>query len=157
MVIDTVESPRDLFEYELQVLYHMEHEIVGLHENLTNEAESEELQDLFSAHEEESRDQIERIEQVFKAIDAEPEQRSSPLMEGLLDEQQRQFGDIRNAEVANVAVIEFGSINERIEISTLDALLSLADDLDMGEDVTTPLQTNKEEAGDTLETLKSMV
>lgn len=78
-------------------------------------------------------------------------------MEGLLDEQQRQFGEIRNADVANVAVIAFGSINERIEISLLDALLSLADDLDMGDDVTDPLQTNKEEAGDTLETLTSMV
>ncbi len=43
MVIDTVEAPRDPLEYELQVLYHMEHEIVDLHENLTNEAESEEL------------------------------------------------------------------------------------------------------------------
>lgn len=156
MAIDTVEAPRDLFEYELQVLYHMEHEIVDLHEHLTNEAESEELQDLFSSHEEESRDQIERIEQVFETIDADPEQRGSPLMEGLLDESQRQFGEIRNAEVANVAVIELGSINERIEISILDTLLSLADDLGMGEDITEPLQTNKEEAGDTLETLKSM-
>lgn len=50
MVRDTIESPRDLFEYELQILYHMEHEIVDLHENLTHEAESEELPDLFSAH-----------------------------------------------------------------------------------------------------------
>lgn len=157
MVIDTVESPRDLFEYKIQVLYHMEHEIVDLHEKLANETKSEELQDLFTAHGEESRDQIERIEQVFEAIDVEPEQRGSPLMEGLLDEQQRQFGEIRNAEVANVAVIEFGSINERIEISILDTLLSVADDLDMDEDVTDPLRTNKEEAEDTLDTLKSMV
>lgn len=77
-------------------------------------------------------------------------------MEGLLDEQQRQFGAIRNAEVANGAVIKVGSINERLEISILDALVSLADDLDMGDDVTDPLQTTKEEAGDTLDTLKSM-
>lgn len=146
----TLETRRDLFERELMKLYHAEHEILDLHGDLAEAAESEEVSELFAGHREDTVSQIDRIEAVFEAIGGDPEQRGSSLMEGLLAEKDEFVTDVANDDLRDIAVIRIGTINERLEITILDELLLLAAELDFPEAVTENLEANRTEATNAL-------
>ena len=145
-----LETTRDLFERELGKLYHAEHEILDLHGDLAEAATSEDVRALFSGHREDTIEQIHRIEAVFEAIGAEPEQHGSSLMEGLLAEKDEFVTDVRTDELRDIGVLRIGTLNERIEITILDELLLLAADLDLSEEVAVNLEANRTEANDAL-------
>jgi ferritin-like metal-binding protein YciE len=146
----TLTTKRDLFERELGKLYHAEHEILELHADLADAATSDEVCDLFSGHREDTITQIHRIEAIFEAIDADPEQHGSSLMEGLLAEKDEFVSDVRNDDLHDIGVIRIGTLNERIEITVLDELLLLAAELDFPGEVTEHLDANRSEASDAL-------
>jgi ferritin-like metal-binding protein YciE len=151
----SLETRRDLFDRELRKLYHAEHEILDLHGDLAEAAASEEIRELFAGHREDTVAQIHRLEAVFEAIGAEPEQDGSSLMEGLLAEKDEFVSDVANDDLRDVAVIRIGTINERIEITVLDELLLLAVELDLPETVMENLETNRAEAESALEGLQT--
>lgn len=145
-----LETKRDLFERELGKLYHAEHEILELHGDLAEAATSDEVRDLFAGHREDTIEQIHRIETVFEAIDADPEQHGSSLMEGLLAEKDEFVSDVRNDDLRDIGVTRIGTLNERIEITILDELLLLATELGFPETVRTNLEANRAEADEAL-------
>lgn len=151
----TLETRRDLFDRELRKLYHAEHEILDLHGDLAEAAASEEVSELFDGHREDTVSQIHRIEAVFEAIGDEPEQDGSSLMEGLLGEKDEFVSDVANDDLRDLAVIRIGTMNERIEITILDELLLLAERLDLLDEVTTRLETNRSEAEEALSGMRT--
>lgn len=151
----SLSTTRDLFERELAKLYHAEHEILDLHGDLAAAAASEEVRELFAGHREDTVDQIHRIEAAFEAIDSEPQQHGSSLMEGLLAEKDEVVGDLANDELRDVAVLRIGTMNERIEITILDELLLLAAELDLPEAVVDGLETNRTEAENALSSMRA--
>ncbi len=61
----TIRTQRDMFERELQKLYHAEVEILDLHGDLSEAATSEEVSNLFRGHKEDTVAQIHRIESII--------------------------------------------------------------------------------------------
>jgi len=153
----TIQTKRDMFERELKKLYHAELEILDLHGDLSEAAASEEVSALFAAHREDTVAQIDRIERAFAAIGLEPEARSSQIMEGLVAEKDEFVNEVEDDDLRDLDAIGIGSINERFEITILDRLLLLAEELELPAEVAEALGENRAEAASALERMQGFV
>lgn len=150
----SIDTNREMFERELRKLYHAEIEILDLHGDLSVAAASEDVSDIFGGHEEDTVDQITRIEGIFEALDLEPRERGSPIMEGLLAEKDEFVAEVRDDDLRDFDAISIGMINERLEITLLDRLILLADELDLPEPAVSNLERNRGEARAALERMQ---
>ena len=73
----TIETKREMFDRELQKLYHAELEILDLHGDLAEAAASEVVSGIFQGHESDTGAQIHRIEAIFDRLNEEPRERGS--------------------------------------------------------------------------------
>lgn len=142
----TITSKRELFDRELQKLYHAEIEILDLHSDLVAAAASNEVTAIFGGHEGDTVDQIDRIEGIFATLDMETREQGSPVMEGLIAEKDQFVLEVEDDELRDLDVINIGMINERLEITLLDRLILLADELGLPEPTIGNLEANREEA-----------
>lgn len=142
----SITSKRELFDRELRKLYHAEIEILDLHSDLAAAAASDEVTAIFGGHEGDTVDQIDRIEEIFATLDMETREQGSPIMEGLIAEKDQFVLEIEDGELRDLDVINIGMINERLEITLLDQLILLADELGLPEPTVANLEANREEA-----------
>ncbi|PSP38533.1 hypothetical protein BRC63_08015 [Halobacteriales archaeon QH_10_70_21] len=152
-----ITSKRELFDRELQKLYHAEIEILDLHSDLAAAAASDEVRAIFGGHENDTVDQIDRIEAIFSALDMEPRETGSPIMEGLLAEKDQFVLDVEDDDLRDLDVINIGMINERLEITLLDRLILLADELGLPEPTVSNLEENRAEARAALERMQQFL
>lgn len=153
----SIETKSELFERELQKLYHAEVEILDLHKELAEAASAPAVIDLFVDHREDTVAQITRIEEIFALVDLPAVERGSPIMEGLIAEKDELISDINAGELRDLEVIGVGTINEQIELVLLDRLLRLADDLDHAGQITARLDSNRHEAERALDRLEALL
>lgn len=153
----TIETKRDMFERELQKLYHAELEILDLHSDLSEAAGSQDISEIFASHHEDTVVQITRIEDIFERLGHEPTERGSAIMEGLLAEKDEFINEVEDDELRDLDVLSIGMINERLELTLLDRLLLLADDLDFPDEIGETLETNRTEAATALERMQTFV
>ena len=142
----TIKTEQDMFERDLRKLYHAEVEILDLHSDLAAAATSEDVVALFGGHEGDTVEQIDRIETIFAVLDLEPREESSQIMEGLTAEKDESIAAVTDERLQDIDVVSIGLINERLEITLLDRLLLLADDLDLPDPIRPHLQKNRAEA-----------
>jgi len=84
----------------------------------------------------------------------EPREQGSPIMEGLLAEKDQFVLDVEDDDLRDLDVISIGMINERLEITLLDRLILLADELGLPEPTVSNLQENRSEAQAALERMQ---
>lgn len=153
----TATTPTEMFERELQKLYHAELEILDLHADLAGAAASEEVKALFTGHEEETVEQIHRLERMFEALGEPPHTEGSPVMEGILAEKDDLISTEASDDLRDLDVLSTGMMNERFEITVLDQLLLLATDLGLSPDIVTGLEANRQEAKAALTAMEAIV
>lgn len=153
----TINTKRDMFDRELQKLYHAELEILDLHGDLSEAAASREVGEIFAGHQEDTITQINRIEAIFERLGAEPTERGSPIMEGLLAEKDEFISEVEDDDLRDLDVISIGMINERLEITLLDRLLLLVGDLDLPDEIRDDLGKNRTEAATALQKMQEIV
>src|SRR5215218_10311083 len=76
----------DLFEDGLKDIYYAEKKILAALPKMAKAAQSEELASAFEQHRDETEQQLERLEQVFQAIDQQPKGKKCPGIEGIIEE-----------------------------------------------------------------------
>lgn len=153
----SITSKRELFDRELRKLYHAEIEILDLHSDLSDAAASDEVRAIFDGHEGDTVDQIDRIEEIFAVLDMEPRERGSPIMEGLLAEKDQFVAEVEADNLRDLDVISIGMINERLEITLLDRLLLLVEELGLPESTAENLEANRSEAQAALERMQQFL
>lgn len=153
----TTTTPTEMFERELQKLYHAELEILDLHADLAEAAASEGVETLFTGHEADTVEQIHRIERIFKELGEEPQAEGSPVMEGILAEKDEIVSTDVPPDLRDLDVLSTGMMNERFEITVLDRLLLLAADLDLPDEISTGLEANRQEAKAALTEMEAIV
>ena len=79
----------DLFEDGLKDIYYAEKKILAALPKMAKAAQSEELASAFEQHRDETEQQLERLEQVFQAIDQQPKAKSVPGSKGSLRKARR--------------------------------------------------------------------
>src|SRR5262245_27953470 len=140
-----VENLDDLFVHTLKDIYFAEQKIVKSLPKMVKEAHSKELAKAFESHLEETKEQVKRLEAVFKAIDVKAEGEKCPAIEGILKEAEELMGSIKDAETRDAAMIGAAQAVEHYEITRYGTLVSWAELLGLDDAVKPLSMTLKEE------------
>jgi ferritin-like metal-binding protein YciE len=152
----TLDTKSDLFEYQLRSAYYVERQLVSALDELQTSATKGKLVDAFAEHRDETVRQVERLEEVFDLMGLQPEEENVPSLDGLLEEKREFDAQSRNEELQNRFYNEAGRKTERMELTTYEGLLALADELDVDDDVSDLLEQNRREEEAALEELESI-
>src|SRR6266478_6893707 len=79
-------SLQELYVEELKDLYSAENQLLKALPKMAKVASSPELRTAFEDHLEQTRGQVERLERIFKKLDASPKGKKCKAMEGLIEE-----------------------------------------------------------------------
>ncbi|WP_339104105.1 DUF892 family protein [Haloterrigena salinisoli] len=151
-----IESQRDLFVRELRELYHIERELEDLQSELAESATDEELEEYYMAHGETTSEQIGRLEPLFEAVQEEPGALESETLAGLREDREELVQDVEDPHLGDLVETELGRGIERLELTKLETLLTLADRMDLPEEVVDPLEQTKAEVENGLERVQGL-
>lgn len=141
----SVKTVQDLFVNELRDIYHAEKQILKALPKMARSAQHPELKQAFEAHLEETRGQVERLEQVFDQLDLAKRGKPCQAMEGLIEEAKEHMGEIEDKSVLDVGMIISAQKVEHYEIAGYGSLVALARQLGQDEVAQLLEQTLEEE------------
>ncbi|WP_233204257.1 YciE/YciF ferroxidase family protein [Halegenticoccus soli] len=151
-----VESLHDMFVYQLQGMYYTENQLVDILDEMATETTDEDISRAFADHRDETRNQVERLDNVFAALNEQPQEQEMHVVDGL-NRDRMTFKEVAQGDdLLNLHCLGAGMKNERLEITAYENLLMLANQLDLGDDVTDPLQQNADEEEDALDKLQGL-
>jgi ferritin-like metal-binding protein YciE len=120
----------DLFLETLKDVYYAEKQAVRM---LGTAARADDLRQAFEQHGEESRTQVERLEQVFELLDKPARGRSCEAIQGLNAEMAEILEDFGDSPAADAALIGAAQAVEHYEIARYGTLSTWASQLGMAE------------------------
>ncbi len=141
----TIKTVQDLFVQELRDIYHAEKQILKALPKMAKSATSEELRTAFETHLEETRGQVERLEQVFETLDLAKRSKRCEAMEGLIEEGRDVLDEVEKGDVLDAGMIVAAQKIEHYEIAGYGSLVALAKQLGHDEAASLLAQTLEEE------------
>ncbi len=151
----TLHSLEDLYIEQLRDLYDAEQQLVDALPKMRRAANLPELRDAFEHHLEQTREHVQRLEQVFKNLDTSPKGEKCQAMKGLIKESEQLMNKKANAPVLDAALIASAQRVEHYEIAGYGTLRTWAQQLGRQEDVQLLQEILKEE-GETDEKLTQL-
>ena len=125
------EGLRDLFITELKSVYYAEKRIVNALGEQADASTTNEVRSAFLLHEDQSRDQVERLEEIFKIIGMKTEERGSYAIDGLVSDARGVINETEEGSLTrDAALIIAAQKIEHYEIAIYGSLLTLAHVLD---------------------------
>jgi ferritin-like metal-binding protein YciE len=139
----------DLFMHTLQDIYYAENQITKALPQMISKATDPQLQQGFQTHLSETKNQIQRLEQVFQILGKSATQVNCPAIDGILEESNDIAGEVADKNVLDAALIASGQAVEHYEITRYGTLIAWARQMGR-DDVARLLQQNlsEEEATD---------
>ena len=141
----TIKTMQDLFVQEPRDIYHAEKQILKALPKMAKSATSEELRTAFETHLEETRGQVERLEQVFETLDLAKRSKRCEAMEGLIEEGREVLDEVEKGDVLDAGMIVAAQKIEHYEIAGYGSLVALAKQLGHDEAASLLAQTLEEE------------
>jgi ferritin-like metal-binding protein YciE len=112
-----MESLHDLFVHELQDLYSAEQQLLKALPKMAAAASSPELRTAFESHLEETKRQVQRLDQVFEELNESPEGETCKGMKGLIEEGSAMISEDADASVKDAGLIVAAQKVEHYEIA----------------------------------------
>ena len=138
------ENLQELFVEELRDVYDAEKQIVKALPKMIKSSTSEELGSTLETHLEETRGQVERLEQVFEALDLRPRGKHCDGMAGILEEGKSLMEEDGDEAVLDAGYIAAAQRVEHYEITAYGSLMAWAKALGL-KDALSLLKQNLEE------------
>lgn len=136
-----------LFETELKDIFWAEKALTEAIPKMIKKATSEELVEALETHLEETKQQIKRLEQVFKSIDMKPEAKKCEAMAGLMKEAEAIIEECEAGAMCDAGIIAGSQKIEHYEIASYGTLRQFAETLGLTEAATLLEETLDEEKG----------
>lgn len=136
-----------LFEDELKDIYWAENALVKAIPKMIKNATSEELNNALTSHLEETKEHVNRLEEVFSLIKVKAEAKKCDAMEGLIKEASGIMEDCEEGSMRDAGIISAAQKVEHYEIATYGTLRQFAETLGLekvAELLETTLQEEKE-------------
>jgi len=127
-----MQSMDDLFYAVLQDVYAAEREQLGMLATLAERSTNATLKLAFRDHEDETLEQVARLEEVFEIIGREPRARSSDAMAAIVAEARRITAETQDGALRDAGMVAACQAVEHYEIARYATLLAWAEHL--GED-----------------------
>jgi ferritin-like metal-binding protein YciE len=118
MPSDSLETLHDLFVHELRDLYSAENQLLKALPLMSQAAQSPELKRAFDTHVRETKEQVRRLEQVFKGLGEKPGGKTCKAMEGLVEEGEELLEEDADPDVMDAALIVTAQKVEHYEIAS---------------------------------------
>jgi ferritin-like metal-binding protein YciE len=120
---------KDLFETGLKYAYSGEKQLIEALPEMAKAADSEELQDAFTEHLQQTKRQAERLEKIFDRLQLDKTEEKCAVMEALVNVGKKMIENIESGPVRDSALIIGAQKVEHHEIAAYGSLCELADAL----------------------------
>lgn len=140
-----LESLRELFVSELQDTYDAENQILKAMPKMMEHTSHSELKDALRMHEQQTREQVRRIEQCFQILNMKAKAEHCDGMEGIIDEGNKLMKKGGDSSAIDAGIIASAQKVEHYEIASYGTLCSYAELLGLNDCVTLLRQTLNEE------------
>jgi len=134
----------DLLLHGLKDIYYAENQIVKSLPKLIEKATNRDLNKSLRDHLDETKNQIARLDQVFKKLGQEPQGVKCPAIDGLISEADEVAGEVADKDVLDAAIVGAAQAVEHYEIARYGTLIAWADSVGH-DDVIRLLTTNLNE------------
>jgi len=124
-----IKTMNDLFVHTLRDMYYAEKQIVQALPEMIDKAADPQPKRGFETHLAETRNQVKRLEQVFKLHGNEPSGVDCPAIDGIIDEAEEVAGEVEDKAVLDAALIAAAQAVEHYEISRYGTLIAWAKEL----------------------------
>ena len=125
----TISTMNDLFIHGLQDVYYAESQTAKALQEMMAQVTEPALFDLLEHHVEETREQITRLEQIFKKLGRTPQGVTCQAVLGLIEEGQEIQRNINNKQVRDTAILASAQAIEHYEINRYGTLIAWASEL----------------------------
>ena len=124
-----IESKEDLFVAWLSEIYSAEKQVADILPKIIEEATNPELKDMLRAHLRETEKQVVRLDEIFKILNCEIEDKKCDGMKGLVLEANSLILRVKDRTVLDSALIAVTQKIERYEIFCYETLCTLGEAL----------------------------
>jgi ferritin-like metal-binding protein YciE len=135
----------DLFEDGLKDIYYAEKKILAALPKMAKATETEELAAAFEKHRTETEQQVERLEEVFQALDRQPKGKKCPGIDGILDEGKEILEQFKGMPALDAGLLAAAQAVEHYEITRYGTLIAWAEKLGLRDAVPLLEETLEEE------------
>ena len=125
----TISTMSELFIHGLQDVYYAENQVLKAVQEVMPQIAEPALVDLLEHHVDETREQIVRLEQIFKRLGQTPQGVTCQAVLGLIEEGQELQRSITNRQVLDTAVLASMQAIEHYEINRYGTLIAWASEL----------------------------
>ena len=139
-----IKTMDDLFVHTLRDIYYAENQILGALPEMIDKATDASLKQAFQSHLGETKNQVARLEQVFRMHGVEAKGVDCPAIDGILEEADDIAGEIEDKQVLNAALAAAAQAVEHYEIARYGTLIAWAKMLGRN-DCASVLQKNLDE------------
>lgn len=136
---------REIYIDELKDLYNAENQLVKALPKMAKAASSDELRKGFEEHLEQTKGQVQRLEQIFQKLGESPKGKKCKGMEGLIEEGAEVMEDDFEGAVKDAALIGAAQRVEHYEIAGYGTVRSMAETLGEVDHVSLLQETLEEE------------
>lgn len=135
MAKSTLKNLKELYVHELRDIYSAEKQITQALPKLAKAAQNQELKEGFEAHLEETKGQIQRLEQIFKRLGKSSTGEKCKGMQGLLEEGSDFIEEQEESAVADAGMIVAAQKVEHYEIAAYGSISRYAELLGFEDDL----------------------
>ena len=139
-----IKTMNDLFVNQLQDIYYAEKQLVKALPKMANKATDQQLKQGFLTHLEETKNHVQRLEEVFKMHGATVKAVDCPAIDGIIEEADEVAGEVDDKSVLDAALINAAQAAEHYEIVRYGSLIAWARQLGRN-DCAAILQTTLDE------------
>lgn len=136
---------RELYIDELKDIYNAETQLVKALPKMAKASSSDELRAGFEAHLEQTKEHVERLEQVFEMLNESPKGKKCAGMEGLVEEGSEVMKEDFEGAVMDAALIGAAQRVEHYEIAAYGTVIAFAETLGQNDQVSLLESTLNEE------------
>jgi ferritin-like metal-binding protein YciE len=125
-----LQSLQDVFTHELQDLYDAENQLLQALPKMAQAASNQELRNAFEHHLDETRDHVQRLEEIFGQLGISGSGETCEAMRGLIKEGEKTIAIDGDPTAKDAALIASAQRVEHYEIAAYGTARTLADELD---------------------------
>jgi ferritin-like metal-binding protein YciE len=140
-----IKTLHDLYVDQLRDLYNAEGQLVKALPKMAKNASSDQLRSAFEEHLEQTRNHVERLEQIFEKLDARPKGKKCYAMQGLVEEGEELIDQEPEDAVLDAGLICAAQKVEHYEIASYGTVCTWARQLGFNDHLELLQQTLQEE------------
>ena len=153
-MFERLHTPEETYNWQLGAALKMEKKIVGMLDELIEESHDESIKQLFRTHQQETKGQIENIEQAFSALGWDVDESPCPAIEGIEKEGKATIKKTDDAIVDSV-ILEGAMETEHHEMAVYENLIINARAMGR-DDVAQLMQRNLDQEQHALQKVKTL-